>query len=165
VLTEPKRAFWGAMRTCARSRAHVSVPCLRKDFTVDDYMLYEARSPSALPPCSSFAALLGDGQSPEIYGHVADSLGLSALTLKHTTRTEVRMAVNGQAPALSGSTTGISAISPSVCRTAHFSVRPRSSGYSLRCRKRDLHPVRRRTAMRGIGAECRARRRSPDAGV
>ena len=42
VLTEPKW-FLGSDRILQEIAANVSLPCLRKDFTVDPYMIYEAK--------------------------------------------------------------------------------------------------------------------------
>ena len=42
VLTEPKW-FLGSGSYLKEISSAVSTPCLRKDFTVDDYMLYEAK--------------------------------------------------------------------------------------------------------------------------
>ena len=42
VLTEPKR-FLGSDDCLKEIAASVSIPCLRKDFTVDEYMIYEAK--------------------------------------------------------------------------------------------------------------------------
>lgn len=42
VLTEPKW-FLGSDAYLKEIAAAVSVPCLRKDFTVDEYMIYEAK--------------------------------------------------------------------------------------------------------------------------
>ena len=42
VLTEPTR-FLGSDAYLEEIAAAVSVPCLRKDFTVDEYMIYEAK--------------------------------------------------------------------------------------------------------------------------
>ena len=80
VLTEPKW-FLGSddyLRQIARA---VSVPCLRKDFTVDEYMLYEAKllgASAALLICS----ILDAGQLRE-YLAVCGELGLSALVEAH----------------------------------------------------------------------------------
>lgn len=59
----------------------VSVPCLRKDFTVDEYMIYEAKllgASAVLLICS----ILSAGQIGE-YLAVCDTLGLSALVETH----------------------------------------------------------------------------------
>ena len=42
VLTEPKW-FLGSDRYLQEITEAVSIPCIRKDFTVDEYMIYEAR--------------------------------------------------------------------------------------------------------------------------
>ena len=42
VLTEPKW-FLGSERYLREIADAVKIPCLRKDFTVDDYMIYEAK--------------------------------------------------------------------------------------------------------------------------
>jgi phosphoribosylanthranilate isomerase len=93
VLTEPTR-FLGSDAYLREIAAHVSVPCLRKDFTVDDYMLYEARMLGA-SAVLLICALLG-ADSLRKYITVADSLGLSALVEAHDAD-EVRMAVNAGA--------------------------------------------------------------------
>ena len=43
VLTEPKW-FLGRNDYLKEIAANVSIPCLRKDFTVDEYMIYEAKT-------------------------------------------------------------------------------------------------------------------------
>ena len=42
VLTEPTR-FLGSDDYLEKIAANVSIPCLRKDFTVDEYMIYQAK--------------------------------------------------------------------------------------------------------------------------
>ena len=42
VLTEPKW-FMGDDRYLEEIAKHVQIPCIRKDFTVDPYMIYEAK--------------------------------------------------------------------------------------------------------------------------
>lgn len=80
VLTEPKE-FLGSGAHLREIAEAVSVPCLRKDFTVDEYMIYEAKllgASAVLLICS----ILGEGQLRE-YIAVCDTLGLSALTEAH----------------------------------------------------------------------------------
>lgn len=80
VLTEPKW-FLGSDRYLLEIAKTVSTPCLRKDFTVDEYMLYEAKllgASAVLLICS----ILTEGQIKE-YLHVCDELGLSALVEIH----------------------------------------------------------------------------------
>ena len=80
VLTEPKW-FLGSGEYLRRIAAAVSVPCLRKDFTVDEYMLYEAKllgASAALLIC----AILDEAQLRD-YIQICDSLGLSSLVEAH----------------------------------------------------------------------------------
>lgn len=93
VLTEPKW-FLGADRYLKEIAAAVSIPCLRKDFTVDEYMIYEAKvlgAGAVLLICS----LLEEGQLKE-YLAVCEELGLSALTEAHDEK-EAAMAVRAGA--------------------------------------------------------------------
>ena len=80
VLTEPKW-FLGSDDYLREITSHVSVPCLRKDFTVDAYMLYQAKllgASAALLICAILdAARLKD------YIQICDGLGLSALVEAH----------------------------------------------------------------------------------
>lgn len=80
VLTEPKW-FLGSDEYLREIAAAVSVPCLRKDFTVDEYMIYEARllgASAVLLICS----ILSPEQIREYIG-VCDALGLTALVEAH----------------------------------------------------------------------------------
>ena len=80
VLTEPKW-FLGSsdhLETIART---VSLPCLRKDFTVDEAMIYEARLLGA-SAVLLIVALLEPNQLAE-YLTICDRLGLSALVEAH----------------------------------------------------------------------------------
>lgn len=80
VLTEPKW-FLGSDTFLREIAAEVSIPCLRKDFTVDEYMIWEAKTLGAdavLLICS----LLGKQQLRE-YLELCDELGLSALAEAH----------------------------------------------------------------------------------
>lgn len=80
VLTEPKW-FLGSDRYLKEIASAVSVPCLRKDFTVDEYMIYEAKvlgASAVLLICS----VLSEEQIKS-YISVCDKLGLSALVEAH----------------------------------------------------------------------------------
>lgn len=93
VLTEPKW-FLGSDRYLYEIAGTVSIPCLRKDFTVDEYMIYEAKALGAsavLLICS----ILSEEQIKE-YISVCDELGLSALVEAHD-ESEIRMALNAGA--------------------------------------------------------------------
>ncbi len=80
VLTEPKW-FLGNDRYLAEIARAVPLPCLRKDFTVDPYLIYEAKvlgASAVLLICS----LLEEGELREMLA-LADALGLSALVEAH----------------------------------------------------------------------------------
>ena len=80
VLTEPKW-FLGSDRHLREIAETVSLPCLRKDFTVDEYMIYEAKllgASAVLLICS----ILSSQQLRE-YLQLCEQLGLSALVETH----------------------------------------------------------------------------------
>lgn len=80
VLTEPKW-FLGSDDYLREIAEKVSIPCLRKDFTVDEYMIYEAKvlgASAVLLICS----ILSGTQIRE-YLEVCEMLGLSALVEAH----------------------------------------------------------------------------------
>lgn len=89
-LTEPFY-FQGSDEYLSKIVKNVKIPVLRKDFTVDEYMIYEAKVMGAsaiLLICS----ILDDYQL-KTYFDIADSLGLSVLVETHTAD-EVRRAIN-----------------------------------------------------------------------
>ena len=80
VLTEP-RWFLGNGEYLREIAANVSIPCLRKDFTVDEYMIYQAKllgAEAVLLICS----ILCEDQIRDYIG-ICDELGLSALVEAH----------------------------------------------------------------------------------
>lgn len=83
VLTEPKW-FLGSDEYLREIAGHVSIPCLRKDFTVDEYMIYAAKvlgASAVLLICS----ILTESEIREYIG-ICDELGLSALVEAHEER-------------------------------------------------------------------------------
>ena len=80
VLTEPKW-FLGSDEYLREIAAEVKIPCLRKDFTVDEYMIYEAKLLGA-SAVLLIAAILSESQLKEYIG-VCSELGLSALVETH----------------------------------------------------------------------------------
>ncbi len=89
VLTEPNY-FLGDNQYLKEIKEAVTIPVLRKDFTVDKYMIYEAKvlgADAVLLICS----ILSEEELNE-YIKIADSLGLSALVEAHT-QEEVAMAI------------------------------------------------------------------------
>lgn len=93
VLTEPKW-FLGRNEYLKEIVANVSIPCIRKDFTVDDYMIYEAKTLGA-SAVLLICAILDKVQLKE-YLDIAHSLGLSAIVETHD-ETEMEMALGSGA--------------------------------------------------------------------
>ena len=80
VLTEPKW-FLGKDEYLRRIAEMVSVPCLRKDFTVDEYMLYEAKLLGA--SAVLLISTILDTVQLRNYIEICDGLGISALVEAH----------------------------------------------------------------------------------
>lgn len=93
VLTEPKW-FLGSDTFLREIAAQVQVPCLRKDFTVDAYMIYEAKLLGA-SAVLLIVSLLREEQL-RTYMEICDELGLSALVEAHEEE-EVRTALRAGA--------------------------------------------------------------------
>ncbi|MCM1193273.1 MAG: indole-3-glycerol phosphate synthase TrpC [Butyrivibrio sp.] len=93
VLTEPFY-FKGSDEYLSAIRREVSIPLLRKDFTVDEYMIYQAGCLGA-DAVLLICAILSPGQLSE-YGAIARELGLSALVEAHDEQ-EVEMALTAGA--------------------------------------------------------------------
>ncbi len=90
VLTEPKW-FLGNDEYLREIAETVSIPCLRKDFTVDEYQIYQAKvlgASAVLLICS----ILTEDQMKKYIG-ICDNLGLSALVEAHD-ESEVQTALN-----------------------------------------------------------------------
>lgn len=80
VLTEPKW-FLGKNEYLKEITDAVSIPCIRKDFTVDEYMIYEAKTLGAsavLLICS-----ITEKETLKKYLKICDTLGLSAIVEAH----------------------------------------------------------------------------------
>ena len=93
VLTEPKW-FLGSDNYLKEIANQVNLPCLRKDFLIDEYMIYEAKLLNAsaiLLICS----LLDEKQLKD-YLDISESLGLSALVEAHNER-EIEKALKVEA--------------------------------------------------------------------
>ena len=93
VLTEPYY-FKGDDRYLREIADMVSIPLLRKDFTIDSYMIYEAKILGASAVLLICSILSGDTLAE--YIAVAHSLGLSALVETHN-ESEVAMALGAGA--------------------------------------------------------------------
>lgn len=80
VLTEPTR-FLGCDAYLKEIADAVSVPCLRKDFTIDEYMIYEAKI-SGAKAVLLICSILTEKQIKD-YIKICDKLGISALVETH----------------------------------------------------------------------------------
>lgn len=80
VLTEPKW-FMGSLDYLEEIASEVTIPVLRKDFTIDEYMIYEARARKASAVLLICSIL--DSQTLGKYIRICDELGLSALVEAH----------------------------------------------------------------------------------
>lgn len=81
VLTEQRR-FNGSLEDFDAVRARVDTPLLRKDFTVDEYQIYEARAHGA-DLVLLIVAALDDAQLHD-YLTLTHELGMNALVETHT---------------------------------------------------------------------------------
>ena len=81
VLTEQRR-FNGSLADLDAVRAAVNIPVLRKDFTVDEYQIWEARAHGADLVLLIVAAL--DEQTLREFLELTESLGMNALVETHT---------------------------------------------------------------------------------
>ncbi|MBI5095032.1 MAG: indole-3-glycerol phosphate synthase TrpC [Candidatus Hydrogenedentes bacterium] len=80
VLTD-ERFFRGSLDDLTTVHKHVAVPCLRKDFTIDEYQIYEARAAEA-DAILLIVGILSDEQIKD-YLALAVSLGMAALVETH----------------------------------------------------------------------------------
>lgn len=92
-LTEPFY-FLGADKYLEEIAENVSIPVLRKDFTVDEYMIYQAKAMGA-SAILLICAILDDRQL-KIYYQLAKGLGLDVLVEAHDER-ELHRALNAGA--------------------------------------------------------------------
>jgi len=81
VLTE-RRKFGGSLADLAAVREAINIPVLRKDFTVDEYQIFEARAYGA-DIVLLIVAALSDLQLSEFYA-ISKSLGMQVLVETHT---------------------------------------------------------------------------------
>ncbi|MGN1456968.1 MAG: indole-3-glycerol phosphate synthase TrpC [Acutalibacteraceae bacterium] len=80
VLTEPEY-FKGSAEYLSEISKNINIPIIRKDFTVDEYMIYQARMIGASAVLLICAIL--DTETIKKYISICDTLGLSALVEAH----------------------------------------------------------------------------------
>lgn len=93
VLTEPKW-FLGSDEYLKEITSLVNIPCIRKDFTVEEYMIYEAKllgASAVLLICSILTK-----EEIKHFIEICDSLGMSALVEAHDS-VEIAMALECKA--------------------------------------------------------------------
>jgi indole-3-glycerol phosphate synthase len=93
VLTDEK-FFRGSLDDLVSVRRSVKLPCLRKEFVIDDYQIYEARAATA-DAILLIVRILSDSQLCE-YRELAESLGMGALVECHDAD-EIRRAIDSGA--------------------------------------------------------------------
>lgn len=93
VLTEPKW-FLGSDEYLKDIANTVSIPCIRKDFTVDEYMIYQAKLLGAKAVLLICAIL--NLEQIKSYIKICDELGISALVEAHDEE-EIKIAINAGA--------------------------------------------------------------------
>lgn len=93
VLSEPTQ-FLGSLEHLRQIHERVHLPLLRKDFTVDEYMLYEAKKAGASAVLLICAIL--EGEQMKDYLQICDGLGLSAMAEAHDER-EIEICLNAGA--------------------------------------------------------------------
>lgn len=89
VLTEPEY-FLGSLDYLKEIVQHVQIPVLRKDFTIDEYMIYQAK----LAGASAVLLIVSILTKPQLqdYLNLAESLGMSALVEAHD-ENEIKTAI------------------------------------------------------------------------
>ncbi|WP_283679283.1 indole-3-glycerol phosphate synthase TrpC [Lentilactobacillus sp. Marseille-Q4993] len=92
VLTEPDY-FDGSITYLGAIAATVKTPLLRKDFTIDSYMIYEARANGA-NAILLIVAILSDEQLKS-FRELAESLGMTAIVEAHDENEVVRAVRSG----------------------------------------------------------------------
>ena len=93
VLTEPEY-FKGSTEYLSEISKNINIPIIRKDFTVDEYMIYQARMIGASAVLLICAIL--DTETIKKYISICDTLGLSALVEAHD-EDEIQSAVKAGA--------------------------------------------------------------------
>ena len=93
VLTEPE-FFLGSDQYLQEIAQEVKIPCLRKDFVVDEYMIYQAKLLGAQAILLIVSLL--DTQTLKQYLDIANSLGLSCLVEAHD-EAEIKQAIDAGA--------------------------------------------------------------------
>ncbi len=92
-LTEPSR-FLGSDEIFKEVRSHVNTPMIRKDFTIDEYQIYQAKAMGA--NCVLLICSLLDEKTLSKYLKLCEKLDIAALTETHD-EDEIKKAVSAGA--------------------------------------------------------------------
>jgi len=92
-LTEPKW-FLGSDKIFTEIRTHIKTPMIRKDFTIDEYQIYQAKTMGANAVLLICALL--DTETVERYLQICDDIGMAALVETHN-EDEISSAVSAGA--------------------------------------------------------------------
>jgi indole-3-glycerol phosphate synthase len=93
VLTDEKY-FQGSLNNLIEVERYVSIPCLRKEFIIDPYQIYEARSAGA-DAILLIVSILNDLELKE-FRELAESMGMGVLVEAHT-EDEIKRALDSGA--------------------------------------------------------------------
>ncbi len=118
VLTD-ERFFQGSDAYLPQVRNSVNLPALRKDFIVDDYQIYEARTLGA-DAILLIVSALSPAQIAD-YAALAHSLGMAALVEVHT-EPEMRTALAANATLIGINNRNLSTFSTDLGTTAQFAA-------------------------------------------
>ena len=147
VLTEPKW-FLGKNSYLGEIAQSVKIPCIRKDFTVDEYMIYEAKmlgASAVLLICS-----LLDTEKLREFIAAADSLGLSSLVEAHDGQ-EIDSALDAGARIIGVNNRNLKDFTVDVSNSARLrSLVPKEVLYVAESGVRDARDVK---ALRETGAD------------
>jgi indole-3-glycerol phosphate synthase len=93
VLTDEKY-FQGSLTNLVEIERYVSIPCLRKEFIIDAYQIYEARSAGA-DAILLIVSILSDAELKE-FRELAESMGMGVLVEAHS-EDEIKRGLNSGA--------------------------------------------------------------------
>lgn len=113
VLTEPEY-FSGDNKYLAEIAHNVKIPCLRKDFVIDDYMIYEAKVLGASAVLLIVSLL--DENILKDYLNVCNSINLSALVEVHD-ENELRTALNAGAKIIGVNNRNLKDFTVDICNS------------------------------------------------
>ncbi len=119
VLTD-KKYFKGTLEDLTTVHQHVAIPCLRKEFIIDEYQIYEARAAQA-DAILLIVRILDDVQLRE-YRLLAYELGMGVLVETHT-EAEIERAIESSAHIIGINNRDLDTLEVDVMRTIELKRR------------------------------------------